>query len=89
MPNIDCSICVVSKRPIPLVLSSGLPAYGLQEAILSIQVDERADGVVGELFAKPDKLPCNGLLFFDDIASMAVTAGLIHPDAHGGRQSHR
>ena len=56
---------------------------------MNIQVDDRADGVVSHLLAKPDQLPCEGWLFFvlgyiHDIASMAVTTGLVHPDAHSG-----
>ena len=61
----------------------------LDEALVNIQVGDRADGVVSDLLAKPDLLPCEGWLFFvlgyiHDIASMAVTMGLIHPDAHSG-----
>ena len=57
--------------------------------LTTTQVENRADGVVAQLFANPDELPCAGWLFFvlgyiHDIAAMAVTTGLIHPDAHGG-----
>ena len=89
MPRVDCTICVVLRQTIWLFDAEKEAVASLGEALVNIQLDDRADGVVSNLLAKPDLLPCEGWLFFvlgyiHDIASMAVTIGLIHPDAHSG-----
>ena len=94
MPRVDCTICVVLMRPIWLLDAEKEAVARLDEALVNIQLDDRADGVVSNLLAKPDLLPCEGWMFFvlgyiHDIASMAVTMGLIHPDAHSVYSTER
>ena len=89
MPRLDCTICVDLVQPVWLFNAKAEAVTSFREALVNIQVDDRADGVVSHLLEKPDQLPCEGWLFFvlgyiHDIASIAVTTGLVHPDAHSG-----